>query len=718
MGNVTRHALRVYAALAELKGNNADVLDALIPFFEPILEQLNGKIFNPAIFASGVHFLYRWQFNKDIAEQFIPRLIRKGYLEKKVEGRDTIYIVRYERAPTEQSDILELLEKIIDEFEKFPPRVTDLLTYKRTRDQLKDILIKFLVAMDAYSDGLKRAREQELRNDGSELLARLDDGGPQFSRDDRYMAARFVKAVSAERPEWIPYLSRLAAIGLLTEVVEDFVKPVQPAGSVDLTIVVDAPLALDYLGCSGKSLQRDVKGIFDSLRKIGCTFVVFPDSFVEIRRNLTSMLSLPAAKRRGYTHEAMAKGEVLKDFVESVANDPEKALARVGIGTKHLSLDQYPNTHVHFSQDQYDDFFEVVQWVPEIEPREHDASALTLIMRLRQGKHSSDVFKCGYVFVTRNATFVKSSRQYCISSGLLSPVQQGPLIHQRELATITWLRTGLGEEDTVIPTNNLLATCDRILQIRSEVPDAVAATLRQATPDKIEQFELLLQDHRSIRKLADETLNDERVVTAENAEHLLDVMRRATIEEETAKHKKEMEDARARHLDGQRKLKQEMEEAQGRHLEDEQAKQREVQQAQTDRDHAITESNALKAQQQAIIMGLANSLNSQLDAWSKFISFLMFVLVVTAILQTLTGWPSQSFTWQWVVNVGGLLGLYHLVTALLGKPMLNLTTLLNFVAPILLDRKLDQLNLNRVSTNDFEFSGGKVIYKPRSSTLA
>lgn len=73
MGNVTRQALRVYAALAELRGNNTDVLDALIPFFEPILEPLNNTIFNPRVFAVGVQHLYRWPFNKDIAEQFIPR---------------------------------------------------------------------------------------------------------------------------------------------------------------------------------------------------------------------------------------------------------------------------------------------------------------------------------------------------------------------------------------------------------------------------------------------------------------------------------------------------------------------------------------------------------------------------------------------------------------------------------------------------------------------
>src|ERR1700679_63821 len=159
---ITRHALRVYAALAQLKGNNADVLDALIPFFEPILEKLNGTVFNPAVFASGVQFLYRWRFNKDIAENFVPRLERKGLLEKNAQsrdGRDTIYLVRCEpAAATDGVDIVAILEKIVDEFEKFPPRVTDLLTYSRSRDQLKDILVRFLVVMDAYGDGALRGQ--------------------------------------------------------------------------------------------------------------------------------------------------------------------------------------------------------------------------------------------------------------------------------------------------------------------------------------------------------------------------------------------------------------------------------------------------------------------------------------------------------------------------------------------------------------------------------
>jgi hypothetical protein len=144
-------------------------------------------------------------------------------------------------------------------------------------------------------------------------------------------------------------LARLASIGLLTEVVEDFMMPLQTEKNVSLTIVVDAPLALDYLGCSGEALKKDVRSIFDALRHIGCSFVVFPVTCEEMQRNLRSMLSKPVSERHGYTHDAIIRGQVSIDYVRAVAGDPEAALAKVGIQLKPLTLDQTPSLSKNFS---------------------------------------------------------------------------------------------------------------------------------------------------------------------------------------------------------------------------------------------------------------------------------------------------------------------------------------------------------------------------------
>lgn len=152
MTALTRRAVRVCTALIELKGKGGDVLDALIPFFEPLLELWHGKIFDPRVFAVGVQKLYRWRFTSDIAEQFIPRLERLGFLERKLTGKEAAFIVQYVgQKNDDQPELSGVLNRIIDEFEVFPPGVTDLLTYSKTREELTDILIRFLVSLDAYA---------------------------------------------------------------------------------------------------------------------------------------------------------------------------------------------------------------------------------------------------------------------------------------------------------------------------------------------------------------------------------------------------------------------------------------------------------------------------------------------------------------------------------------------------------------------------------------
>jgi hypothetical protein len=178
---VTRHALRVYAALSELSGNNENILDALIPFFEPILEVMNGKFFDPRLFATGVQKLYRWRINKDIAEEFIPRLVRKKYL-RRAGSQSGIYIVQYE-APKDGPNvaaILDVVKQIVEEFEKFPPRITDLLNYNRTREQLTDLLIRFLVSLDAYGEVAFAAEVSKLDIEERKVLDLLPEGGHRY----------------------------------------------------------------------------------------------------------------------------------------------------------------------------------------------------------------------------------------------------------------------------------------------------------------------------------------------------------------------------------------------------------------------------------------------------------------------------------------------------------------------------------------------------------
>jgi len=667
---------------------------------------MNGRLFDPRLFSLGVRKLYRWRFTADIAATLTPRLVKAGYLKEAArKGEGTVYIVTYESKNSNDEGIDQVLKEIIDEFEAFAPRLSDLLQYRRSREDLTEILIRFLVSLDAYNpvSFTTELTRLNLNAEDTRILTELEEGGEPLSSDDRYMTARFVQHICRERADAVTKLARLASIGLLTEVVEDFVKPVGVESRVSLTVAVDAPLALDFLGCSGTILKEDVRMIFDALRGIGCNLVVFPVTCDEIRRNLTSMLSLPDTRRHGYTHQAILKHEVMPEYVQAVANDPQRALQRAGITVLPIDLRQRPDTHRYFTGAQYEDFFSSITWVRDVAPREHDATSLALTMRLRAGRHSADIFQCGYIFATRNPRFVQHSRQYCLSSRLLYETQENPVIHQRELATVAWLRTGLGAER--IPRGQLLAACDRVLQVRSEVRDTVGERLKEFTPEKMEEFELLITDYRSLRRLADQTLNNEHVVTDENAAELLEAMRQATIAEE----KKAFDEKLA------------AEQAQNRKIQEEQAVEAEKLRAgaaivASERDAALETSRSLRISRQTSVRAIASWTTRTVRMFDYLGTALILLLALGGVLNYFNGWLTTSSPLSIVVGVlFGLFGLYHGVMNALERPKVGLASLLNWLARRLFRKRLENAQLTKaVHIDRVEFKNGR-IHVPESA---
>jgi len=78
--NLTRSAVRIYAALTALGNGSQDVLTKLLPFLEPVMRQQNGGRFDPNALAEGVRETYKWNFNADVVEAFVPRLTVSGWL--------------------------------------------------------------------------------------------------------------------------------------------------------------------------------------------------------------------------------------------------------------------------------------------------------------------------------------------------------------------------------------------------------------------------------------------------------------------------------------------------------------------------------------------------------------------------------------------------------------------------------------------------------------
>lgn len=149
-------------------------------------------------------------------------------------------------------------------------------------------------------------------------------------------------------------------------------------------------------------------------------------------------------------------------------------------------------------------------------------------MRMRHGKSKNDPLDNSHVFISSNEKLVEKARRYCLDSQLIRETQCGPVVDTRDLATIAWLRTGF-ENSEKLPISHMLAQCERVLRVRKDVIEDARAQVAKFSPEKIEQFELLLQDNRAVNYLMDTARGSSSSFDPDRDQELLDGMLDAAI---------------------------------------------------------------------------------------------------------------------------------------------------------------------------------------------
>ncbi|OAM73880.1 hypothetical protein [Devosia elaeis] len=683
---VTRQALRVYATLEGLKPKSeADVLDALIPFLTPVLEFLDGKVFEPSLLIAGLKKLYGWNITTEVANVFQDRLEAHGYLNKP-DPRARIWVVAlpddFERRGGDA--YATEVQEAVAAFQAFSRDLNDLLHHQRSDEEALDILVRFLVTLDvSISNGSDRSVGH------SELLKDLQPEATHLHADERYLCARFVDHASKTDQKMFEKLTKLASVGMLTEVVQDFVEPSNSEEKSGLTLVLDAPLALAALGVSGQQAQRDVQLNIEAARKLGCSVIVFEESCNEMTRILRTTLNTPRQNRHGPTHMAIVKGQVTEQFVGAVQRDPEKALRQNGITVRQITLASMPSLHVHFPDRLFEEFHAAINWRQGYpEAVRHDATVMALTCRLREGGRATDIFENKFVFVTNNGAFTRLARGFAIDHGIVQERHCPPVVQHSALAVAAWLRTGFGAISE-IPMAHLLAYCERVLNVKKEVVDRAREVLRKYTPEQEQQYDLLLQDARSVTRLMDFTLGDEDRLTETTVPHLLEEMRLATAAELTEKHQQELE--------VQRK-----------------ARSQERETANKERSRLARELSALQAKLEADeldrvqgerlerlrFVGLVEANNTAMGnvrhATTTSASVVALVLIANAIF----GWVDWQQDQPVLYWVGTSLGIYGALQQFVGWPTFGFGSLLNWYGRRRLQRRVEQQGLVQIAAKE------------------
>ena len=264
--------------LVALKGRDgADVLDAICELFRPMLETWRRKPITASLLSKGIKVIYGWNVTDSVAQTFLTRLERNGDLSRQGDTHAGPLIStpkEFDVTPSD-TDMYGLFEGVIDLFEQFPLVCDDLIYRELGREKLSELLVRYLILLDAYSEDeiAAQLREQKARN-GEILVDVLVAEDRKLTGEEVYICARFVTWVSENKSELLPALSAIVSAGLLAELVEDFRKPDTVLTASSTTIFLDAPLALSLLGgiwesCSSGSQSNTAVSQFDWLQGHG-----------------------------------------------------------------------------------------------------------------------------------------------------------------------------------------------------------------------------------------------------------------------------------------------------------------------------------------------------------------------------------------------------------------------------------------------------------------
>lgn len=535
-------ALRAAEMLRSFGGNTGNPLNALLSFLQPLLEDRDGQRFDPKEFAAAVRAAYGWNFTEDVADGFRRSLRDNGWLKTSFdetgkprmdEGKPVLVVACPPRNDQQFDQPIDgAIERITSSFKTFlADEGMPVAGVYSDDDHIITEIVWHLV--ESFGQNLH----------GGDITDGPDDHATEEGKSDQrsYQVGRFVRNVEAIGGAMSADFERIAAVGLLAELAQDFAKPTTRVEKSKVAVYLDSPIAHDLLGISGMQTAEQTRSVITRLKDMGASISIFDQSIKEMKVSLWTILNKDPVDRYGAIQDAFLSGELSEAYVHSVVADPVRALRDLGVQVKNIAFQNALKPDHFFSNEQFHRFCsQLVAAHPfsdhraEIRSR-HDANATAYIMRLRKGHETDDLFETQHFFLTRNATFTSLAREFCVREDLLSSESVGPFVNMYDLAASVWLRTGLYERSMEIPRRRLLAGCERVLAIKRPVvvrAQRAILELRQRTdiePEQIRQVEAILGQDRARMLIADRVRGAGQDIDVDD---LLEIYRRVLADEE------------------------------------------------------------------------------------------------------------------------------------------------------------------------------------------
>lgn len=352
MASIVQATLRAAEMVRSLGGEGGNPLKALVAYFEPIFQDLEGQVFDATNFSDRVRQAYGWNFNKEAAEGFRATFRSLKYLELQRDqtgqplSNDGVPVDRI-RAPKSNKDAEneekfgKIIDAIIESFRLFVSKIEIGSAYQRTDEQITTNIVTWL--LNTFD---KNTLDYELEDE--------DDPGQLKKDQDRYLIARWVKDVISSGGAVTQGLEEIYCVGLLAELADEFNSPVRKVKKSDAIVFLDSPVALDLLGTSGLAPAESTRAIIGKLQELGMRVEVLHKTRQELVNTLFAVVKSDPDDRTGPTADALMSGEVEEAFLWSIINDPAHALKPFGVSVRSKIVDENVAASDFFNSSDYD----------------------------------------------------------------------------------------------------------------------------------------------------------------------------------------------------------------------------------------------------------------------------------------------------------------------------------------------------------------------------
>jgi len=229
----------------------------------------------------------------------------------------------------------------------------------------------------------------------------------------------------------------------------------------DLTVFLDTKILLTALGFEGKGAKEYSTELLNLLYESNITLSCFDITLDEVKGILTAaqhFLRNPREVSRPFlVYENFLESGFTPSDVDLIIVNLELTLKRLRIFTKERPA---YSAHLGLDERRLQQLLQVEMPDQHNEAQRHDMSCLTAIHRLRNGRVSTNIETCKYLFITPNNKLAKASSIFFNEHYGQSNI---PLcINDHTLATLAWVKHP--ELDNGLQRTRLISTAYAAIQ--------------------------------------------------------------------------------------------------------------------------------------------------------------------------------------------------------------------------------------------------------------